>query len=82
MLMRQSLSKAKRPTTKAAVPLPMRQKMKSGKLRQYQIVAARRVPTEPTEQEIAAAEKMARDFFNPVAAAAAHAAFFRRQEPS
>jgi len=75
-------SKAKHHAKKAYVALAMRQKAKAGKLPRYHIVAAQRVPTEPTPEEIAAAEKMARDFFDPVAAAVAHAAYLRRQQPA
>ena len=75
-------AKAKHHAKKVYVPLAIRQKVKAGKLPRYHIVAASPVPRERTAAEVAAAEKMARDFFNPIADAAAHATFLRRQQPA
>jgi hypothetical protein len=44
-----------------------------------EVVSTRELPTEPTIEDVAEREAVARKFFNPAAAAAAHAAFLARQ---
>jgi hypothetical protein len=43
--------------------------------------SARRAATPPTAKEIDSRKAVARTFFNPISAAAARAAFLKRQQP-
>jgi hypothetical protein len=78
---RPTLKLQKRPKR---VGIAVRKNTRTGKISRMQVDAARKqkLPTEPTAEEIAEGRAVARELFDPAAAAAARSAFLERQRPN